>query len=273
MNLCKTHKLATCIKLACVFMFLMTGTACSYDPLTITGRVVDESGNSLSDVSVWACYSGWGWGEGGYLVWDKNYCSEITQTNLDGDYLITFKGPVSSRLWAKKEGWVQTKDFNTTRSHIVLTRSEDYSARLRAETKQRDLEQRRHRAEESTTEYYCRLILPEVQTVNVTYQDEKLAVTPTLLKSDNQNDAFFAVRGSLRAVKAFSEEAVFLINGEAQGSNLSLASADASCNQDVHFVGVDFPNLDAWPVFGVEMFIPSINAMFETKIQRLSTQQ
>jgi hypothetical protein len=190
MNNWKIRKLVTNIKFACAFLFLMTGVACSPDPLSITGKVVDESGNSLSDVSVWACYSGWGWGEAGYLVWDKDYCSETTQSNHDGLYIITYKGPVSSRLRARKDGWVQTQSFNTTHSSIVLTRSEDHSSRLRDEANQRDLEHRQRRAWESETDYYCRVILPENQSVNLNYQDETLAITPTLLENAAKGDDY-----------------------------------------------------------------------------------
>ena len=58
MNKSKVKNLVSKIKFACLLTCLMTGTACSYEPLTITGSVVDESGNALSDVTVWACYSG-----------------------------------------------------------------------------------------------------------------------------------------------------------------------------------------------------------------------
>lgn len=262
----RIKKIASLIRFICAIQFMLATTACSYDPLTITGRVVDESGNSLNNVSVWACYSGWGWGEAGYLVWDKSYCSEITQTDLDGYYIITFKGPASSRLWAKKEGWVQTKDFNTTHSRIVLTKSEDHSARLRTEAKQRDLEQRRRRAEESETEYYCRVILPEIQSVNLNYQGEILAITPTLLVKDAQSDALFTVRGSFIAVNTFSDELVIKINSEAQGSNFSLKPVEASCGLDVHFIGGNISGLNAWPDARVEILVPSISTMFDMQL-------
>ncbi len=272
MNKWKIKKLATNIKIVCAFLFLMTGVACSHDPLTITGRVVDESGNSLSDVSVWACYSGWGWGEAGYLVWDKDYCSETTQTNHDGLYIITFKGPVSSRLRASKDGWVQTQAFNTTHSRIVLTWSEDHSSRLRAEAKKRDLEHRQRRAEESETGYYCRAILPENKFVNLNYQDETLAITPSLLVNDTQSDALFAVRGSSRGVNTFLGELVLKINGEAPGSDFSLKSVDTSCGLDVQFIGVSIPGLNAWAEARLEILAPSVSAMFDMQIWTHSTQ-
>jgi hypothetical protein len=275
MNNWKIKKLATNIKFACAFLFLMTGVACSHDPLTITGRVVDESGNSLSDVSVWACYSGWGWGEGeaGYLVWDKDYCSETTQTNHDGLYIITFKGPVSSRLRTKKDGWVQRQDFNTTHSRIVLTRSEDHSSRLRDEAQQRDLEHRQRRAGESETDYYCRVIFPEKQSVNLNYRDETLGITTTLLENSARSEALFAVRGSFTAVNILSDELVVTINGEAPGSNVSFKRVETSCGLDVQFIGVSIPGLNGLTDARLEVLVPSANAMLNMQILSHSTQR
>lgn len=242
---------------------MMVSTACSYDPLTITGKVVDESGNSLIDVSVRACYPGWGRGDAGYLVWDKDFCSETTQTDQDGLFVITFKGPVSSRLMVSKDGWVQTQDYNTTHSRIVLTKSEDHSSRLRAEAKRRDLEHRQRLPEESETDYYCRVILPENQYVNLNYQDETLGITPTLLVNDVQIDALFAVRGSLTSVSTFSDELKIKIDGEVQENNISLMTLETSCDLGVHFIGVKFPGLKAWPDARVEILVPSISTMFD----------
>jgi hypothetical protein len=272
MNNWKIKKRATNIKFACTFLFLMTGVACSHDPLTITGKVVNESGNSLSDVSVWVCYSGWGWGEASYLVWDKDYCSETTQTNQEGLYNITFKGPISSRLRAKKDGWVQTHDYNTTHSRIILTKSEDYSSRLRAESMQRELKHRQRLPEESETAYYCRVVLPEVQSVNLSYQNEPLSISPAFLKLDTQNYALFAIRGSSRAVKAFSCEMILKINGETPDSNVLLKSVETSCGPDVHFLEVSTPDLTAWATSRVEILVPSISAMFDMHIWSRSNQ-
>lgn len=268
MNNWEIKKLATNIKFACAFLFLMTGVACSHDPLTITGRVVDESGNSLSAVSVWACYSEWGWGEAGYLVWDKDNCSETTQTNHDGLYIITFKGPVSSRLRARKEGWVQTQDYNTTHSSIVLTKSEDHRSKLRAESMQRELEHWQRLPGESETDYYCRVVLPETRSVNLNYQGGPLSITPALLKHDSQSDAIFAIRGSSAAVKAFSSEIVLQVNGATSDNNALFKSVETSCGLDVHFVGVSIPDLNASTDGQIEILVPSISAMFDMNIWR-----
>ena len=259
----KIKKIATLIRFIFTMLFMMASTACSYDLLTITGMVVDESGNSLSNVSVRACYSGWGWGEAGYLVWDKDFCSETTQTDQAGLYVITFKGPDSSRLMASKDGWVQTQGYNTTHSRIVLTKSEDHSSRLRAEAQRRDQENRQRLPEESEADYYCRVIFPEIRSVNLNYQDEILAITPTLLVKDAQSDALFTVHGSFTAVNTFLDELVVNINSEAQGSNFSLKPVESSCGPDVHFVKVNITGLNAWPDARVDILVPSISAMFD----------
>ena len=274
MNDGKKKKLTATIKFVCTIMFLMTGIACSYEPLTITGKVVDESGNALNDVTVWACYSGWGRSEAeGYLVWDKNYCSETTQTNHDGLYVITFKGPTSSRLRAKKDGWVQTQDFNTTHSRIFLTRSEVQRSRLRAEAKQRGLKHRQRQTEESETGYYCRVIFPDTRPVNLNYKNEALSVTPAIFGQKGQSDALFAVRGLSKAVQKFSNEAVLMINGEAADSNLSFKPVETNCGMDIYFIGVHVPGLKAWPDNGIEILVPSINAMFDMQIWYNSIEQ
>lgn len=266
MNHWKIKRLFTNIKFACTFLFLITGVACSHDPLTITGKVVDESDNSLSDVSVWACYSGWGWGEANYLVWDKDYCSETTQTNQEGLYSITFKGPVSSRLRARKDGWVQTQDYNTTHSRIVLIKREDYSSKLRAEAIQREQKHQQRLPGESDTDYYCRVVLPEIQSVNLNYQNESLSISPALLKLETENDALFTIHGSPQAVKAFSSEMVLKINGETQDSNMSLKPVETSCELNVYFLEVNTTELSALAETSIEILIPSISAMFEMYI-------
>lgn len=273
MNNRNNKKLTTPFRFICTILFLMTAIGCSYEPLTIIGKAVDESGAALGNVTVWACYSGWGWGEEeGYLVWDKNYCSETTQTNHDGLYVITFKGPASSRLRARKDGYVQTQDFNTTHSRIVLTSSEVHRTRLRAEANQRGLEHRRRRAEESETDYYCRVIFPDFRPVNLNYKAEALSITPALLGHDSQSDALFAVRGLSGAVDEFSREVVLKVNGEALDSNLSLMSVETSCGVDVHFIGVNIPGLNAWPDNGVGILVPGSNAMFDMQIRYDSIQ-
>ena len=54
--------------------------SCAHEERPLTGKVVDESGNGIGRVAVRACYTGWGWSNGG-LVWDKPHCSETVLTD------------------------------------------------------------------------------------------------------------------------------------------------------------------------------------------------
>lgn len=251
----------------CAISFLLTGIGCSYQPLTINGQVVDESGNALDNVHVWACYSGWGWSEeAGYLVWDKNYCSEPTQTNHDGLYTITFRGPTSSRLRAKKDGYVQTQDFNTKDSHLVLTRNKVHQSRRRAEAKQRDLEKRLWRPGESETDYYCRVIIPDFTPVNLKYKNDVISITPVLLEHDSQSNTIFSVNGLSGDIQQFSREIVIKVNGATLNSNFSVLPVETACGPDVHFIRVDIPDFNGWSKNEVEILVPSSNAAFDMQI-------
>ena len=254
------------IKAVVVIPFITTGIACSYEPLTISGTVVDETGNALSDVSVWACYSGWGWGkEEGYLVWDKETCSEAVQTDTDGMYAISFEGPVSSRLRARKEGWVQSDSYNTTHSRMVLIRSEDRSSRLRDAVKQSAVHHRKRKATENNRDYYCRVVLPENRPLRLRYQDEIIAVTPTILEDESQTLAMFAVQGSSKAVNAFTKELVLKIDGRVQNLSFSSKADDADCTEEQYFVEFMAQDMDAWGGATVDLLVPSVQAMFEVK--------
>ena len=226
---------------------------------------MDESGNPLRNVSVQACYSGWGFSQGSF-VWDKDYCSEITQTNHDGSFVISFNGPDSSRLTASREGWIQTEDYNTTHSRIVLTRSEDYALRLKAEAEKREIDNRKYLPDESEKEYYCRVILSEVRPVRLNYQDEIIIITPVLLENNLQNRAVFALKGSAGCVNSFSDEVVIKINGENSGNSVSIESGGNSCGTDTHFISVIVSGLYSASDIRIEILIPSINAMFDMKI-------
>jgi hypothetical protein len=137
----------------------------------------------------------------------------------------------------------------------------------------REKDSRQEQPDESKTGYYCRVIFPDIRPVKLSYKDETLSITPTILGYDNQNDALFAVRGSSRAVHEFSNEVVLKINGEAPDSNFSLMAIETSCGEDVYFIDVNIPGLNTWPDAGVELLIPSIKAMFNMQIRYHSIQQ
>jgi len=117
------------------------------------------------------------------------------------------------------------------------------------------------------------VILPETRTINLSYHDEVLSITPTLLEHKVQSGALFAVRGSSRAVNAFSDEMVLKINGGVPDSNVSLKSVETSCGLDLHFIEINTPDLNASADARAEILVPSISAMFDMQLWRHSTQQ
>jgi hypothetical protein len=122
---------------------------------------------------------------------------------------------------------------------------------------QRELKHRQRLLGESETAYYCRVVLPEIQSVNLSYQNEPLSISPAFLKLDTQSDALFAIRGSSRVVKVFSYEMVLKINGETPDSNVVLKSIETSCGPDVHYLEVSTPDLNAWAEPRLEILVPS----------------
>ena len=106
----------------------------------------------------------------------------------------------------------------------------------------------------------------------MSYQNVPISITPAFLKLDTQSDALFAIRGSSRAVKAFSYEMVLKINGETPDSNVVLKSVETSCGSDVHFLEVSTPELTAWAEPRAEILVPSISAMFDMHIWNHSNQ-
>ena len=262
MNKFKHKYSATVIKIACAFLLLTAAAGCTYGTQTITGKVVDESGAALSDVAVSACYSGWGWSSG-YVVWDKDYCSELTLTNNDGTYIIYVKGPDIMRLRAKKDGWIQTQDFNTKDSRISLTKTEKHSSRQAAETRLREEKFRNRLPDESNAEYYCRVILSKIQPVTLDYQGQPLSIVPSLLKYDNHAAALFAVRGSSMAASSFVNEVVFRINGQTVNGNFSFWSDVTTCKSDIVFIKAKIPGLHLGNDERIEILVPSIRALLD----------
>jgi hypothetical protein len=127
--------------------------------------------------------------------------------------------------------------------------------------------------DESDTEYYCRVVSRDIRPVKLIYKDATLSITPAILGYENQSNALFAVRGSSKAVHEFSKEVVLKINGETPDSNFSRMAFETSCGEDVYFIDVNIPGLNTWPDSGVEIFVPSIKAMFDIQIQHHSIRQ
>ena len=266
--------------MAITLFFMMAIVGCSYSfPKTITGEAVNESGEALNDVAVRVCYSGWGWGD--YLIWDEDYCSDPVFTNSHGLYIINFSGfllpwsPASDsiKLWAKKEGWTQTKSVYIPNTRIIMANNEKIRERRIAELRLTERNFQQQLTDESDADYYCRVILPETRSTTLIYHGERLSVTPTLLRSSVDHHAIFALSGTSNAVNSFSEEALLKSNRKIVNANFTLMPAAKSCKADIHFMSVNIPDLKGDTDREVEIFVPSIRAIFDIKIRRPLTEQ
>ncbi|QPB72256.1 hypothetical protein D5125_17140 [Magnetovirga frankeli] len=253
---------STAIKFLFVFLCLTALLACTHEYQTITGKVVDESNVALNGVAVTACYSGWGWSDG-QLVWDKVFCSEPIVTNIEGRYVINFKGPEFLRLRANKKGWIQTQDFNSKDSNIILIQNAVNSARVALEANLREEKSRQRLADESDIDYYCRVVIPRNRPVRLNYQGEALSIVTSFLFSDYYSAFLFAVRGSALPVNSFRKEAELRINGKTVKTNLLFKPNDGTCEPDFYFIGSTLHSLNLEPVNQLEILIPSIRAMFD----------
>lgn len=263
--------LAVFVKMFCALVWMMTNIGCSSETQTITGRVIDESGAALSGAEVTACYSGWGWSSG-LLVWDKNYCSKPVLTNNEGKYVINFSGADFIKLRAKKDGWIQTQDFNAKDSRIILIESQVHSSRKNAAAKLQEESFRKRLAGESDVAYYCRVIMPKARAVTVDYKKEALSIVPVLLKWDPQRVGLFAVSGSALAVNSLAREIVFRVEGQTLNGDFSLRSAERKCGQDISFIDFSNHNSHYEAAEGFEVFIPSIVAMFDMQTWDISAE-
>lgn len=249
----------------CAILFLISQAACAHDPQTITGQVVDESGVAISNVEVKACYSGWGW-SGNSLVWDKDYCSEPVMTDSSGLYVIDFKGSGYIRLMGKKEGWIQTRDFNAKASRIILTRLKTHIMR---EAERKESEEKKFRTrlqDESNAEYFCRVILNRSGKITLNYMEQKIVVCQTLINYNDQTLTLFVLHGSHDTVSSFSREMVLRISGKEVDTNFFPGSDATACQSDIYFIETDLPQLSTKSDMQIEVLIPSINAMFDVNI-------
>lgn len=268
------------IKLVITLFLAITIVGCSFHlPKTITGEVVDESGMPLSDVAVRVCYSGWGWDN--YLVWDENYCSEPVFTDSHGLYVADFSGfllpwsPASNSitLSAKKDGWTQTESVYIPNTRIIMADNEKLRERRIAELRSSKSNFQLQLPDEPERDYYCRVILPQNRPVNLIYKGERLSVTPSILRSSDGNQALFALSGSLRVINSFLEEARLKVNRQNLNVNFMLIPAVKSCTEDIQFMSANIPDLYLDSDSELEMFVPSIRAVFNMRIWHSSADQ
>jgi len=247
-----------------IFLLLTALAGCTDKNQTITGQVVDEAGAALSGVAVSACYSGWGWSHE-YLVWDKEYCSKPVFTNIDGSYVIIFSGPDVMRLRVKKDGWIQTQDFNSKDALLFLTRNEEYRSRQATDVRLQEFHFRQRLADESDADYYCRVVKARSRPVSLIFQGATLSIVPSLLRSPDHNGALFAVRGSALAASAFTDDVRLRIDGQAIDNKIFLRPDLAPCASNLRFMEAVLP-----PTFKedslIEIIIPSVRAAMDMQI-------
>jgi len=248
-----------------LILLLVAVAGCTHQEQQISGQVVAESGSALGDVAVTACYSGWG-RSNGQLVWDKDYCSEPVSTDSAGWYVINFNGPDSMRLRAEKAGWVQTRDYNSTQSRLVLTPLAVYQARSAAAAREREGTFRDRFPGETAADYYCRVIVSRVRSISLSYQTAKLAITPSLLTDDDPNKVYFAVSGPAAATSSFCDEVQVRINGQPAGAQFSLMPPGTGCATELQMVEVVVPAGIPATDAPLELLVPSLSAMFELNI-------
>lgn len=246
-------------------LLLLAVAGCTRQEQQISGQVFAESGEALGEVAVTACYSGWG-RSNGQLVWDKDYCSEPVLTDRGGRYLIYFRGPEPMRLRAEKAGWVQTRDFDSTQSRLILTPLAAYQVRSAAAAREREGTFLDRLPGETAANYYCRVIVSRVRSINLSYHAAKLAVTPSLLTGDASNRAYFALSGPAAATRSFCAEARIRANGQPVRAQFSLLPSGTSCKAELQLIEVDVPAGIPTTAVPLELVVPSLSAMFELPI-------
>ena len=100
------------------------------------------------------------------------------------------------------------------------------------------------------------------------YNDETISITPILLLYDDHNNALLALRGSSRIASLFSNEAMFNFNGQTLNSKFSHRLVATTCGSNVHILNFNVPSLSLGAEDQIEIFIPSIHAMFDMQIWR-----
>lgn len=244
-------------------LFIIIG--CEYKFQTITGEVADESGNSIPDVIISACYSGLGWSLNG-LVWDKTYCSEPVLTDVEGIYSIGFRGPDVMGFKTDKEGWVQTKSHRTNDSQIVLMRQDKYFKQQALQRKLTEENFRIREPKESNADYYCRVILNESGKINLKYKGQRLKIFQALMLYPNQSLSIFAVQGDYKLASDFANEARLRVNRKEIDGAIHLSKDKAECLNNMFFIEARLPYLINEFSGAIEVLVPSVKLLLDMYI-------
>ena len=248
-----------------LLLSLIVLTGCIYKFQSITGKVVDELGNSIPGVMVSACYSGWGWSVNG-LVWDKRYCSEPVITDVDGVYSIGFRGPDVMGFKIDKEGWVQTKSHRINDSQIVLMRRDKYFKQLAIKRKLAEEIFRVRQPNESNADYYCRVILNDSGKIKLKYKGQRLKIAQTLMSYPDQSLNIFSVQGDYKLANDFASEVRLRVNREEVDSDIHVRKDNTDCPKDIFFLEVRLPYSTNEFSDAIEILVPSVKALFDMYI-------
>lgn len=262
-----------------VILFLI-GTGCgSYETRIYEGEVVDEEGLPINGVSVTLCYVGWHWDwnmPGGFpLTWDHLYCSDTVTTDQFGNYRIFFSGPPSMIIYARHEGWVQTKSFSTKAPRVVLVRRETEQQRRESREEAREKTFRQRKAGESGIEYYCRVVRKRADSIELHYHGQRVKIIQALLVESDKT--IFAVTGSYNAAQTMASELLIGdigLNGvQPMLNSFTVLSDKLNCGNNIHLIRSvhhDSSGLSAlYKTEKINIEVPSLRAIFSMKIWNL----
>ncbi|NKB98798.1 MAG: hypothetical protein GKR90_09945 [Pseudomonadales bacterium] len=244
------------------------------DERTIEGLVVSEAGAALSEVTVTACYLGWGRSQG-QIVWDKRFCSEPVLTDAAGRYVVAFEGPEYMTLHATKEQWQQIQDSSSLSTKIVLSNIAERNAEQAARAARIEAEFRMRREGETAPDYYCRVAAQRSQVVRLNYQNQTLSITQAALVLDEELDGtlngkdtlLFGLIAPESTSSTFVSELVFVVDGSPIAGEFELRAAPPDCGLGSHLVQATLP-LGRFSREQVGLLAPSVKAGWDMKIWR-----
>ncbi|HFD32624.1 MAG TPA: hypothetical protein ENJ28_07985 [Gammaproteobacteria bacterium] len=266
-------------RLILVFLVL-AGTSCtSYETKLYEGKVVDEQGDPIQNVSIKLCYVGlsWDWNmAGGFpLTLDHAYCSDSVVTDQSGDYKVVFAGPPSTFIIARHPDWVQTKNFLANDNRVVLVRRDINKQRIAKKEKEREKVFRQRKPHESVFEYYCRVIRKRSNEIEIIYHGYQIKVSDALLVHNDK--AIFALYGPQDVVRDVAKEVVIgaigLNDVQETTGNITVFPNTANCDSNTYFI-VSIIHDSRKPSISrnediTKIEFPGIRAAFTMKIWKL----
>jgi len=275
-GLIRAHGQRECLLRIISICLLLTVSACtSYDSKLYEGKVVDEQGSPIKDVSITLCYLGWDWDwsmPGGFpLVMGKSFCSDTVLTDTFGQYKVVFSGPPSTFILANHKDWMQLKSFLASGSKVELIQKDVYNQRIANQEREKERAFRMRRQGESEIDYYCRVIQRRSDKVDLVYLGKRITITQTLLS--NQGKVVFGVAGPYDIVQVLSGDIVLFAwppDGRPRllVKNFGTLSEKDMCGDSTYFIKSSdstSPNVFN-TASSIKMKIESVRAVFVTKV-------